>query len=240
LWFCAGVMEPQKEPPDFSLAGKAVRAQDVAAALLAYPVKTLRYYDNGDDQDPDDEGPVREAVLMSDIGRMCVIEPSLSGADVVALVEAGRDAPFDAVAPDDRLEFADPEEAGGLYDRANDLYQHFFKIDGIKSAKASKLLHLHRPQLYPILDRWVKALYREAADEAAKASTTRSPNGEPMFWAAIREDLIVNSGSLLDLRHWCAEQHGAATARWSLLGGLTDLRLLDVLAWSVARTSSVR
>ncbi len=78
------------------------------------------------------------------------------------------------------------------------------------------------------------------ADEAAKASTTRSPNGEPMFWAAIREDLIVNSGSLLDLRHWFAEQHGAATARWSLLGGLTDLRLLDVLAWSVARTSSVR
>ncbi len=235
MWFGAWVLKPTMEAPEFTLAGKVIRAHEVVDALLAYPLGTLRYYDNGGDQDTGEEWAVRERVLLSDIGRMCVIEPSLSGADVVALVEAGRDAPFHAVAPDDRLEFADPEEAGGLYDRANELYQHFYKIDGIKSAKASKLLHLHRPQLYPILDRWLKAFYEEAARIAGRASRTRSPNGEPMFWAAIREDLIVNSGSLLDLRHWLADQLDPSTDRWSLLCGLTDLRLLDVLTWSVAR-----
>jgi hypothetical protein len=52
-----------------------------------------------------------------------------------------------------------------------------------------------------------------------------------MIWAAVRDDLLVNALAILELRAWLAAQ--PSDERWTLLSELTDLRLLDVLAWSL-------
>ncbi|MCA1702676.1 MAG: DUF6308 family protein [Actinobacteria bacterium] len=62
------------------------------------------------------------------------------------------------VPADARLADADPE--GDLYWRAAELYGHFTTLHGVGDAIASKLLHLKRPAVFPILD----ALIREAYD----------------------------------------------------------------------------
>ena len=51
--------------------------------------------------------------------------------------------------PDAKLADADPEQVGGLYDRAEALYEHFAtpRIDRVGSAKISKCLYLMRPHL---------------------------------------------------------------------------------------------
>ena len=50
-----------------------------------------------------------------------------------------------------------------------DLYLPLLDIPGVSHAKASKLLHLKRPALFPILDSKLMALYRRPAAEAANA-----------------------------------------------------------------------
>jgi hypothetical protein len=107
-------------------------------------------------------------------------------------------------------------------------YEHFYtarprKVD---VGKISKVLHIKRPTLFPILDKEVRDCYEVAARRAAKKSPERG--FKKMFWAAIREDLITNrqSGSLAVLRDALASR-----PELRVYTGLTDLRLLDILTW---------
>ncbi|GAB3110346.1 hypothetical protein GCM10027055_09530 [Janibacter alkaliphilus] len=124
---------------------------------------------------------------------------------------------------------ADPAESQGLYDKGADLLT---ALQGpwVRVAKASKVLHLKRPALFPILDSGLTRLYRSCAAEAARRYPERGHRR--MFWAAIRNDLRTNVDTLAELRKQISDADAQALTR-----DLTDLRLMDILAWEASRRS---
>lgn len=199
---------------ELTVAGRTVSTTEAVEVLQGYPRGTIRWYDLAP------AGPeAANEVTLADLGRLAIINADLSGNDAVALLELGRSAPWDRVATDADLVEADPEGRGGLYDDAVALYDHFVSHPGIGPAKASKLLHLKRPHLYPILDSQVMAFYDRSARDAAAAS---SREAHRMYWAAIRNDLIANQAALSSLRSELDDGE---------LRQLGNLRLLDILAW---------
>ena len=137
------------------------------------------------------------------------------------------DAPWSRVPESAHLDQADPEIRGELYDHMLDLYLPLLDIPGVSHAKASKLLHLKRPALFPILDSKLMALYRRPAAEAAK----RHPQlgYRRLYWAACREDVIANREPLDGLRTELEDQEGLLKK----MAALSDIRLLDISAWKV-------
>jgi hypothetical protein len=72
------------------------------------------------------------------------------------------------------------------------LYSHFTDgaPHGIAMAKISKVLHVKRPAAYPILDKRITSIYRDAATQATRRYPQRGYRRA--YWAAIRDDLIAN------------------------------------------------
>jgi hypothetical protein len=138
------------------------------------------------------------------------------------------DAPWPSPGAND-LRQADPSAAAGHDDELIGLYNHFSDgaPRGIGMAKISKVLHVKRPAAYPILDRRITSIYRDAAAQAARRYPQRGYRRAN--WAAIRDDLIANteSGALEALR--AAVDDALGTDR--KLTSVTDLRLLDMLTW---------
>ena len=123
---------------------------------------------------------------------------------------------------------ADPHVSGELYDRAEALYDHFRTAAPrhVGVAKISKVLHLKRPGLFPILDSKVMAFYRHHASAAAAQYHHRGRR--KMFWAAIRDDVCTNldNGALpLFLRRLAQSE----TEQVRRIASLPDVRLLDLL-----------
>jgi hypothetical protein len=143
-------------------------------------------------------------------------------------LERGQSAPWAHTDPSADLGDADPGHEGGLYDRANALYQHF-RTDAprnVNMAKISKVLHLKRPALIPLLDSHLERRYRRLARQAALRYPARGYSR--LYWAAIRDDLLLNRDSITALRSRLAEDDREAVRR---LIQLSDLRVLDILTW---------
>jgi hypothetical protein len=131
-----------------------------------------------------------------------------------------------AVAPTACIEAADPAIEDGHYDAMHKLYSLMTDVHGVGAAKASKVLHFKRPDLYPILDSRLMDLYRDPAVDAAKRYQKRG--FKRMYWAAIRNDVIANEDALKKLRQDLANEDAGINK----LSDLTDLRILDILSWS--------
>lgn len=150
--------------------------------------------------------------------------------------QRGESAPWNKVPVGAPLQQADPLLVGNLYDAMDALWAHFYATErrGIGVAKVSKVLHLMRPHLYPILDSRLGSLYKKPAREAAaklrsksdKFSKTRSHH-----WEAIRADLIRNSDGLEGLRQ--ALRQSEEPSFREAAERLSDLRLLDIVSWKV-------
>lgn len=160
----------------------------------------------------------------------------ISDAEGVWFVERAESAPWGVVAPLAELADADPREAAGAYDAAITLWNHFAAVapKGVSTAKISKVLHLTRPGMYPILDSRLMNFYdaeaRSAADEL-KRVRSEFAGTKRMYWEAVRRDLVANRPQLADLR--------AALARSTRplsedAAKLSDVRLMDMLAWAAA------
>jgi hypothetical protein len=131
---------------------------------------------------------------------------------------------------------ADPQELGGLYDAGLALFNHFVQArsTGISIGKISKVLHVERPALFPILDSRVRRAYRRRARvAAAQHNSCRPATVRYAYWAAIREDVTNprNVDALHLLRRALRESERQLVAR---AAGLSDVRLLDVLTWNTA------
>ncbi|RSM53681.1 hypothetical protein DMB66_38400 [Actinoplanes sp. ATCC 53533] len=94
--------------------------------------------------------------------------------------------------------------------------------------KVSKVLHLKRPHLFPILDSRVTRAYRKPAEEAAALHPGRGHRR--MYWAAVRNDVVApaNASALASLRGLL---RGDADERVRQVAQLSDVRLLDILTW---------
>lgn len=210
------------------LRGKQV--QEPAVRVLAYLEchdGTVSHYDLGGF----DRGAVSAELIRAT--RRPWMGSRISRVEERWFIEHSADARWSGVPAGAQLAAADPLVADGLYDAAERLWLHFLKPHhrGVGWGKTSKVLHLMRPALYPILDTRLQHFYRDAAAQAASALRARRSNlsHRRLFWAAIREDLLASAGGLqavrdeLDLdKTWIS--HDGHT--------LSDVRLLDMLAWS--------
>jgi len=150
-------------------------------------------------------------------------------------IERAADAPWHLVPIDADLSAADPCAIGGLYDHASALFAHFRNAapSGVKAAKIYKVLHLMRPQLYPILDSRLARRYERPARSAAAAVNgcrTDLPPSKYAYWAAIRRDLLENATALSAIRTNLRANEGSANG--AVVDRLTNLRLLDILTWA--------
>jgi hypothetical protein len=190
---------------------------------------TVRLYDLAGDLEgrpgPDSAAEPVNAVSLTDIGRLVVINARLAAADVATLMDIDAATEFAAVPATARLENCEPDS--DLYQAASDLYEKYRLLKGsnIGRAKRSKLLHLKRPWLVPIADSRVINVYRRRADSWATKLHISSGH-----WEAVREDLTT---AVEDFEWLTATLGTCYKPEVRLLGRLTSLRLLDILAWMI-------
>ncbi|MFI7493000.1 DUF6308 family protein [Micromonospora echinaurantiaca] len=213
----------------------------VAGRLVPLPVQrilryvellpaTLRRYDLagvGDCRRVSHDEVVRTRVIrsrVSDDERDWFVLRAAEGEQLLSTV------PVDAVLRD-----ADPGVHGGLFDQALALYQHFEipRRPRVSDGKISKLLHLKRPHLYPILDSRLRNAYQRAALAAAARYRHQRPGLRRSYWAAVRDDLIMpaNVRGLAVIRERLRHHPDQLTQH---VANLSDVRLLDILTWQPA------
>lgn len=108
-------------------------------------------------------------------------------------------------------------------------------------AQAAKLLHIKRPGFFPVTDSRFWKTYRPVLDQ-------RASNGpSPHDWLVVRDDLIANGAAanagerdprsgFSHLRERIAEGRAQGEdKKIDDLLALTDLRLLDIAAWSLSK-----
>jgi len=169
-----------------------------------------------------------DSLSRTEVERTRVIASRISNRERDWFLQRGQDAPWTEVDADADLDRADPADEHGVYDKANALYEHF-RADaprGVNMAKISKVLHLKRPALIPLLDSHLERRYRRLARQAALRHPARGYRR--MYWAAVRDDLIANREGIAALKQRCAEDERETVRRVSKL---TDLRVMDILTW---------
>jgi hypothetical protein len=198
----------------FTFGSYIVSDADALAAALDFDEACLANYDFGGTSAPD-------GVDAADIGRMVGSRMvGLNAHEAAELIQQGSSAPWHGVPIDARLEDATP--GSPLYDSAMTLFDHFQAISGVKAAKATKLLVMKRPSLFPVIDDRVTALYKAAAASQVGASHRTI--------ASIRHDVCqpTTIKALADLRRALLVNGNLKALR---LAQLTGLRLRDVVLW---------
>lgn len=208
--------------PEITIAGGVVPSPlNVIADYAGKFGGTLRKYDFKRTGGPN-------ALTADEIWDTRIIHSRVSHAETTALEEAsaGWAGLWEVLPVDAHIEDADPAVESGLYDDMLKLYAGVTEVRGFKMSKASKILHVKRPHLYPILDSRLRALYSEAALVAAEEYPERG--FKRMYGAAVRNDVVANKDALQSLRGDLAN----ADPPLSALADLSDVRLLDILGWA--------
>lgn len=205
--------------PDLKVRHAVLNRAETRALFSQYArdhEATIRYYDLHD------VDPEPNAVTIADLGRMVFMNARLEGDDAATLLRLGNSPDADwARFPTDVAiadAVADPQnpDPGSLWAAMLDQYSVLRK-KGLRDAKITKLLHLKRPLLFPILDSFVNRFYRDAGIPRER-------------WAPIRDDVIANTDSWQQLRSAARMVQDPAV---QLLAQLTDLRLHDIAVWSI-------
>lgn len=206
---------------ELTIAGVRLSLADAIDRAVRYPLKTPKRYDYPGAGDP-------LVLTVSEIARTRAVSSRISNKEGAWFVDRYATAPRVAASAD--LRDADPAEVDGLYAEMTAFYNHFRRDAPrrVAGAKISKVLHLKRPDLFPILDSRLVRVYRDQAKQ--HAGIYPSLDYKRMFWAAIRADLVstTESGALAQVRTALAS-HKAEHAR--KLADVSDLRLLDILTW---------
>jgi hypothetical protein len=201
------------------IAGEPVSVDQALDRLNSYPIQTPDVYDLPGPGEPN-------IITAEEIARTRKVSSRISHAEAEWFIATGTSAPWVSIDAD--LRDADPGETGQLYDAMLALYNHFESSapTGISTAKISKVLHLKRPKLFPILDSRLHRRYRPAA--SAEASRHPERQHRLMYWAAIRLDLLRSNQGLAHLRSRIADHPSENVQK---LGSVSDLRLLDMVTW---------
>ncbi len=211
------------------IANVTLEAETGWRALTEYAAAakaTVHYYDFAGGVAP----APHNGVDLLDFGRLMFFGGQLAPDHAVALVEAAASADWASVPLDARLVDADPadDDRDRLYSTAESLYRHFLDADPrVGAADVSKLLHLNRPALFPILDATVRVLYSDrAADAWARSRQEVRPRSGRSYWPVIREDLLGATEHLAEWRSRLADTEDPLIGR---LATLEDVRLWDIV-----------
>lgn len=214
--------------PPIEIAGRTV--SDPLGVLADYcrrHADTLRRYDW--------LAGTTDTLTVEQVAATRRVNSRISRAEERWLLDQAVDASWAKVSAKALLREANPLVRGGLYDDADALYRHFHRArpTGVNHAKISKCLYLMRPGLIPVLDSRLLRLYGEPARAAARDLTGTYRRA---YWAAIRNDLLRNGDAwdLLRAGMRCVDPDGWIVAEAA--DRLSDLRLLDILAWRMAAT----
>jgi hypothetical protein len=220
------------QSPAIAVAGRVVR--DPAHAIVAYLEQhggTVTHYDfRAATFDRIDLDLIRAT-------RSPWMGSRISAKEAAWIIDRGTTAPWAAIPLDAQLKQADPLAVDGLYDRASVLWEHFWdaRPANVSTAKISKVLYLMRPGLFPILDSYLIRFYRTAARAAAvDVAQKRASLGRfrTLYWEAIRRDILGSEAGLQVLRQVLAATDAPLAEQAAR--GLSDLRLLDMLAWAAS------
>lgn len=189
---------------------------------------TVYVYDLAGDRDgtPGPGGaaePVNK-VTLADIGRLVVIKAGLEADDVPRLLDVQAEAELKAVPPTARLEDCSP--GSDLCEAATSLYDLFKPPKNIGPVKRSKLLHIKRPWLFPIYDTHVHRVYKDRV----KDLQAQIGDADVGWWEAARRDLVDGTD---DFRWLSSRLRDDDDARVRRAGKLTQLRMLDIIAWNL-------
>ncbi|MDP9021593.1 MAG: DUF6308 family protein [Actinomycetota bacterium] len=208
-----------------------VRVDDPHGAVVRWLTehdKTVRGYDQHTSQHPD-------RITARDVLATQYTKLRVDGMELQFFLDRGRSAPWHLVPADATLAAADPEEEGGLYDAAEELYGHFYRgrLRGLAIGKIHRVLHLKRRHLFPLLDGRLLELYKDAATEASRRFRDHGRRGRRgrLYWVAIRDDILAAGDLWDDLRANLATSDGPA----ALGAELSDVRLHDILCWEAVR-----
>jgi hypothetical protein len=205
--------------PSIVVAEQPLGLSEALNRFERYPPQTPAVYDYPGPGEP-------SGITTDEIRRTRKVSSRISAAEGDWFIALARRAPWTPAEGD--LRDAAPGESGGLYDSMLHLYAHFAGSapKGVSTAKISKVLHLKRPNQFPILDSRVVRIYRKAATREAATYTSRG--NRRMYWAAIRSDLERSAVGLKELR---TKMVAHPATRVQALQAVSDLRLLDMLTW---------
>jgi len=190
--------------------------------------RTLKEYDFEPSGDP-------YTLTLDDVRSTRIIASRISEVEAAEIVRLATQAGrlWAAVPAEAELRDADPAKHGGLYDAMESLYASL-QFRGVQHAKVSKVLHRKRRGAFPVLDATLMAVYRNAA--AKQAARYPDRGYRRMYWAAIREDVIANEGGLEQLQ----SDIGRISDVDLPMHKLSNVRLLDIIAWSLANPNGSR
>lgn len=172
-------------------------------------------------------------LTLDEVERTRIVASRISRREAEWFLDQAQRAPWSTVDPGLSLADLDPDADLATYRAAEALYRHFRDAAprGVAMAKISKVLHIKRPALVPILDTRLCRAYRRMAAAAADSYPAVRGTARYLYWLAVRQDVINkdNLVALSQLRRDLAE-HGNELVR--KMSTLSDVRLLDMLTWS--------
>jgi len=167
-------------------------------------------------------------LIIGDLRRMWWLRSRIHRAHYPAWIALAANAPWGALPVNAQLTALGSANQSYVSIRAAGfaLFSHFYGQQR-KEARVSKVLHLKRPDFFPILDRKVLALYRPKLVNPPSNRLARVP----LYWDLFRDDLLLsaNQAALVNLRGWINAQV-PGNAGFSVFLTLTDVRLFDIAA----------
>jgi hypothetical protein len=218
------------------IGGTEMEALYVAGQRVADPMSIWRGYGRRTLDRYDLPGSGRSDVLTpAEAWRTRVVHSRLTRGEQTRLLARADTAPWSDVPADAELLNADPNEQGGLFHAAANLYWHFSnpRMPGFGPPKLHKVLHVKRPKFYPVVDTRIQLLYRQQAlawaRRLARVMPQASAGGSIPIWAAFRDDLVENATTLKCYRRELEDDPATAA-----LANLSLVRLLDIVGWQLA------
>lgn len=235
---------------DILLASKRLPGDEALRRLLDYNERTIALYDFGDTERPR-PSPLGQ-VTLEDVGRMVCVGAGLRYQRAHDLMDVGNRPELawpgqsTTVPPLAELgSSADAVLSRPIVRELADWYLLMVQTKGLKAGTVSKLMHLKWPATIPIADAEFRTLYEDAAQKAHRGSGWLSELSQgrqepwvPAYWAAFAADLHTSQLGVEALRKGlesAGQGHAPNAVLARRLGMLTDVRLLDILAWSLGR-----
>jgi hypothetical protein len=200
--------------------------------LNVYRQDAVLYFDFNGSHPPVAATP-DDVLTLSDFGRIVALGVSVDAALVAKAFAAAASAQWDLVPQGLHLRDADPCADQAQLDRVTELYSHFRYRHGLGAELALAILHLRRPYLVPLYTAALFAFYLPIASSIARDFSSSTP----LFWEAIRRDVVANTAEMVQLRSRLAADGDAYGQSLALL---SEVRLHCIIAQQLVDASMDR